>query len=164
MSMLFLLLGGNQGDKRQIFEQALARIKSQLGPIRQYSSIYETEPWGFESEAIFWNQVVLVQTALTPYEVLAHTQAIEKELGRVRHATQYADRLIDLDLLFYDQEIIQTPSLEIPHPRIHERRFVLAPLAEIAPNFMHPTFMKKVSELLSACSDPLKVKRLTPDV
>ncbi|SFE63556.1 2-amino-4-hydroxy-6-hydroxymethyldihydropteridine diphosphokinase [Sunxiuqinia elliptica] len=163
MSKLFLLLGGNQGDKRQLFEQALSRIESQLGPILLRSSIYETEPWGFESEALFWNQVVLVQTTLTPHEALTQTQAIEKDLGRVRHDTQYADRLIDLDLLFYDQEVIQTPSLEIPHPRIHERRFVLAPLAQIAPELMHPTFKKEVSELLVECSDPLNVNRLNPE-
>jgi 2-amino-4-hydroxy-6-hydroxymethyldihydropteridine diphosphokinase len=161
MAKLFLLLGGNLGDKRAVFEKALKLVESMVGSIVKYSSVYETEPWGFESDDLFWNQAVIVETDLDPQAVLLQTQLIEKKLGRVRHSGQYSSRLIDLDLLFYDDQIIKNDELEIPHPRIAERRFVLQPLVEISPEFIHPTFNKTIAQLLNACPDRLIVKKLS---
>lgn len=160
MSKLFLLLGGNLGNKKKIFPRALKLVESSIGSIICRSAIYETEPWGFESTDLFWNQVVLIETELTPWQVLENTQQIEKNLGRVRHSQQYSSRLIDLDLLLYDQLVLQSDSLMIPHPRMAERRFVLEPLAEIAPDYLHPTFNQTISQLLVVCPDQLHVKKL----
>lgn len=160
MAKLFLLLGGNLGDKAQIFKSAHERLSEELGPVVGVSAMYETEPWGFESDDMFWNQVLILETALQPEEVLAHTKAIELELGRVRKAARYASRLIDIDLLFYDNLVLHLPNLELPHPRIIDRRFVLEPLAEVAEDFVHPVFKQSIGCLLEECSDRLVVKRL----
>ncbi|HKJ41515.1 MAG TPA: 2-amino-4-hydroxy-6-hydroxymethyldihydropteridine diphosphokinase, partial [Sunxiuqinia sp.] len=128
MSRLFLLLGGNLGNKKQVFANCLKLIQSRIGEIKTASSIYETEPWGFESDDLFWNQAILVETKLKPEQVLKETQQIEHELGRVRKQDQYVSRLMDVDLLLYDDVVLQTSTLELPHPRMAERRFVLAPL------------------------------------
>ncbi len=160
MAKLFLLLGGNLGDKNQIFSDARKRLEEELGPIVQLSSVYETEPWGFESEDLFWNQVVVIETALDPIDVLKHTKAIELELGRIRKAARYTSRLIDIDLLFYDALVFHEPNLELPHPRMIDRRFVLEPLAEVAADFIHPVFQQSIVALLEDCSDELAVKRL----
>lgn len=160
MAKLFLLLGGNLGNKQQTFADAAHRIEIKVGNIQQRSSLFETEPWGFESENLFWNQVLVVDTKLSPQSALEATQQIENELGRVRHASQYSSRLIDIDLLFFDQTVLDTPQLQLPHPRIAERRFVLEPLAEIAPDFIHPVHRKLISQLLKECPDKLKVKKL----
>lgn len=160
MAQFYLLLGGNLGDKKQLFAQSLEMIESAVGKIIAQSAVYETEPWGFESDNLFWNQVVVVETSLQPLRILEEIQQIERRLGRVRHAQQYVSRLIDLDLLFYDQLIFQHPDLEIPHPRIAERRFVLEPLAEIAPNLLHPVLNKTAAQLLAECPDQLAVTKL----
>ena len=161
MAKLFLLLGGNMGNKRQLFEKAISRLEEELGEITQLSSIYETEPWGFQSEDLFWNQVVVINTVLSPEDVLKKTQAIELELGRTRKAERYVSRLIDIDLLFYDDLILRNPDLELPHPRMTDRRFVLKPLEEIAPNLVHPVFNQSIKTLLKNCSDPLHVLKLS---
>ncbi len=160
MARLFLLLGGNMGNKRQLFEKALSRLGDELGEITQISSIYETEPWGFQSDDLFWNQVVVLNTGWSPEDILKKTQAIELELGRTRKAEQYVSRLIDIDLLFYNDLVLRNPYLELPHPRMVERRFVLEPLSEIAPNFIHPVFNQSIKTLLKNCSDPLQVMKL----
>jgi 2-amino-4-hydroxy-6-hydroxymethyldihydropteridine diphosphokinase len=160
MSKLFLLLGGNLGNKEQVFAQTREMVENRIGTIINKSSVYETEPWGFESDDLFWNQVLLLETNLEPLEVLAEAQQIEKEMGRVRQSKQYASRLIDLDLLFYDGLILHAEQLELPHRRMAERRFVLEPLAEIAAGFVHPVLKKTVAVLLDECPDQLKVKRV----
>lgn len=160
MAKLFLLLGGNLGDKAQIFKSARQRLEEELGAIIETSSIYETEPWGFECDDLFWNQVVVIETKLTPVEVLKFTKSIELELGRIRKAARYTSRLIDIDLLFYDDLVFHEPDLELPHPRMIDRRFVLEPLAEVAAGFVHPVFKQSIIGLLEDCSDQLTVKRL----
>jgi len=160
MSKLFLLLGGNLGNKELIFAKALEMTVKRIGLLVSKSSVYETEPWGFQSEDLFWNQAVLVETNLKPLQVLEEVQHIETELGRVRHEGRYVSRVIDIDLLFYDDLIIQSPRLELPHPRMAGRRFVLEPLAEIAPDFIHPVLKKTMAVLRDECHDPLKVKKV----
>ena len=148
------------GDKKEIFKSCLKLIQSRIGEIRKRSSIFETEPWGFESDDLFWNQAILVKTSLKPTEVLERTQQIEQELGRIRKQEQYVSRLIDIDLLFYDEQVIRTSTLQIPHPLMAERRFVLAPLAEIAGEEVHPVLKKTNQSLLEECPDQLEVKKL----
>ncbi len=160
MAKLFLLLGGNLGDKAKIFGDARFLLEESVGLIIDKSAVYETEPWGFESDDLFWNQVLVIDTKLEPQAVLRNTKKIEAEIGRIRKAEQYVSRLIDIDLLFYDDLILQTEELEIPHPRMIDRRFVLVPLLEVASQKSHPVFEKSIEELLAACSDQLAVTRL----
>ena len=160
MVKIYLLLGGNLGDKKLVFEKATKFLKENVGAILQQSHIYETEPWGFESSDVFWNQVLELVTSLSPEEVLRQTQHIELELGRVRKERKYDSRIIDIDILFYGEEIIQLPNLEIPHPRIQERKFALVPLNEIAPKLKHPILQKNIDQLLAECTDQLRVEKV----
>lgn len=157
MIKLYILLGGNLGDKQQVFSEARARLNQQVGTITNQSAIYETEPWGFESDDIFWNQIIEISTTFSPEEILLQTQQIERELGRIRKATQYDSRIIDIDILFFGDQIIQTENLIVPHPRVQERKFALVPLSEIAPELIHPVFQKSIRQLLDECTDSLKV-------
>jgi 2-amino-4-hydroxy-6-hydroxymethyldihydropteridine diphosphokinase len=157
MIKLYLLLGGNVGDKQKFFSEARNKLAERAGEIVSRSSIYETEPWGFESDDLFWNQVLEISTNLSPEEVLVQTQQIELELGRVRKSDQYDSRIIDIDILFYDKLIINLENLVVPHPRIQERKFALMPLCEIAPDLIHPVFKKSIRQLLDECQDNLKV-------
>ena len=160
MIKLYLLLGGNLGNKQQVFAEARTRLEEQVGIISAQSAIYETEPWGFESEDLFWNQALELKTTLCPEGVLKQTQLIELELGRIRKEKQYDSRIIDIDILFFGDQIIKTANLTVPHPRIQERKFALVPLCEIAADFIHPLFQKSIRELLDECPDQLKVKRI----
>jgi 2-amino-4-hydroxy-6-hydroxymethyldihydropteridine diphosphokinase len=152
---VYLLLGGNLQDVAQTFLSAISKIKSTIGPVLLSSSLYESEPWGFESSNVFLNQVILVKSQLEPIQLLNRIQNIELELGRTRtvNADGFESRIIDIDILYFNSEIIQLPNLDIPHYALHERRFTLAPLAEIAPNFIHPIFNKKNLTLLNECND-----------
>ena len=161
MTKLYILLGGNLGNKQQVFSETWKRLEKQIGPITKRSAVYETEPWGFESNDMFWNQAIEIETELWPDEVLIQTHGIEEILGRIRKENQFDSRIIDIDVLFYGSEIVNQPDLQIPHPRIQDRKFVLVPLCEIAPELVHPVFKKTVCELLSECSDQLAVKKLT---
>lgn len=160
MTKVYLLLGGNLGDKRKIFDETTRLIVERLGPINGRSHIYETEPWGFLSEDLFWNQALELCVEISAREVLGRCQQIEKETGRTRKAEQYDSRIMDIDILFYGNEIVESPGLEIPHPRISERRFVLVPLNEIAPGLIHPVNQKSIAQLLAECPDPLKVQKV----
>jgi len=157
MATIYLLLGGNLGDKERIFSEARISLIDRVGEIRLQSAVYETEPWGFESPDLFWNQVLEISTSLPPEEVLAQTQMIEQELGRIRKEPQYSSRVIDIDILFYGNQIINQENLVIPHPRIQERKFTLVPLCEIAPNYIHPVFQKSIRQLFGESTDVLSV-------
>lgn len=154
----YLLLGTNMGDRAAMLTQALEEITEQVGPSVCVSSIYETAAWGNQRQPQYLNQVVQIRTALSPLALLEKTQAIEKKLGRNRHV-KWEARLIDIDILFYGDHVIDEPDLQVPHPYIAERNFTLIPLAEIAPMLVHPTFKKTVSELLGQTTDRLPVHR-----
>jgi len=161
MIRLYVLLGGNLGDKQKVFTETRARLSKVVGNITAQSAVYETEPWGFESSDLFWNQVLEISTSLSPEEVLWQTQQTELELGRIRKHNQYDSRIIDIDILFYGDQVINQRNLVIPHPRIHERKFALIPLCEIAPDLVHPGFQKSIKELLDECTDQLNVRKIS---
>ncbi|MGE5393735.1 MAG: 2-amino-4-hydroxy-6-hydroxymethyldihydropteridine diphosphokinase [Candidatus Saccharibacteria bacterium] len=160
MSKVYLLLGGNIGDKQQIFAQATSLLGERVGKITRRSSIYETEPWGFESSEMFWNQVLELEVNIPAKKVLQIILQIEHELGRIRKTSQYDSRVIDIDILFYDNQVIDWPELVIPHPRIQERKFVLVPLNELVPDMVHPGLQKSIYQLLGECPDQLKVEKV----
>lgn len=149
---VYLLLGANLGDRIAQFREATAQIRKRIGSVVRQSALYETAPWGVTNQPAFLNQVLVVETGLSPDDVLAQTQAIEQALGRVRHET-WGARIIDLDILYYDGLIQQTATLVIPHPYLHQRRFTLVPLADVAPDLVHPVLGKTTLELLAECED-----------
>ncbi len=150
---VFLALGTNLGHKEKNLEQARQQIAERIGFLSAVSSVIETEPWGFESTHSFLNQVVMIKTSLTPYQVLSETQGIEIEMGRTQKSgMSYQDRLIDIDIILYDNLIVESENLQVPHPLFHKRRFVLEPLAEIAPDLIHPLRKKSMLELLQDIS------------
>lgn len=150
MSRVYFSLGTNLENKNANLLRATDLIAEKIGTVSAISSVYETKPWGFESENNFLNRMLCVETALSPDEVLTVTQAIERTVGRRRKTTNhsYHDRLIDIDVIAYDNLILQSENLQLPHPLFHKRLFVLEPFNEIAPDFVHPVLNKKVKELL----------------
>ena len=156
---VFVLLGSNLGDRELLVNQASKMIGERCGKIVAKSRLYESEPWGFKSEHWFLNQVVKIDTALSPDDLMKELLEIEKELGRDRSVPHegYVSRPMDLDILYYGNEIIDTQMVTVPHPRLHERRFTLLPLCDIAPDFVHPTMKKTNLQLLDGCQDVGKV-------
>lgn len=154
-----LLIGGNEGDRMSLLVRAMIEIGKRIGMVSLLSSVYETEPWGFDASQNFLNQAIVVDTDLSAEEVLTQALEIEKELGRQRNGEGYASRPMDIDLIFFNSEVMYSERLTIPHPRMDKRRFVLEPLAEIIPNFLHPKLKKTVRELLEECADTGAVKR-----
>ncbi|GAB4011628.1 2-amino-4-hydroxy-6-hydroxymethyldihydropteridine diphosphokinase [Spirosoma migulaei] len=154
--MKILLLGANLGDRTLTLRRAIDLIAERVGLVVNASGLYETAPWGVTDQPTYLNQVLAVETMLEPEEVLTQTQAIEQELGRIR-LEKWGARVIDIDILYYDQLIWQTDTLTIPHPYLHQRRFTLVPLAEIAPAFVHPVLKKTTVELLEECEDESEV-------
>ena len=149
MALVYLGIGTNLGDKECNLNDAISLLSLQVGGVLCVSSFYRSKAWGFNSENEFLNAVVLVETAFSPFDLLLETQQVEKQLGRTaKTTTSYVDRLIDIDILLYDNCIIDQPTLKIPHPLIAERDFVLVPLAEIAPDLVHPVLGVKIRELL----------------
>jgi len=159
MTEVYILLGGNLGDKSKIFKETRKQISESIGPITKRSSVYATEAWGFESE-LFWNQALLSETTLQPHELMKQTQAIEIMMGRIKKSDQYEARTIDIDILFYGDIQLNTTDLTIPHPKIGDRRFVLVPLNEIAPELIHPVTGLSIQTMLKQCDDSLKVERI----
>ncbi len=158
MTQLFLSLGGNLGNTREIFEGAYPLIEKKIGKISVYSSIYQTQAWGPIPQADFLNQVLLVNTSLKAESCLAEILEIEREFGRERKE-RWGPRTLDLDILYYGDKVIAESNLSIPHPRIAERKFILTPLAEIAPTFTDPASRKTMVTLLADCSDKGQVNR-----
>lgn len=150
MAVLYLGIGSNLGDKEQHLEAAVSHIEELIGKIVSRSALYVTEPWGFSSENSFINAVVGVETVLSPRNVLDATKEIERQMGRTRKSSEgrYEDRIIDIDILLYDNWIIEEADLMIPHPLMSQRLFVMEPLCEIAPEFIHPVLRKSIKELL----------------
>lgn len=157
MPRLFLLLGSNLGDRALYLQQAQDKIASQVGFLHRSSGIYETAAWGKTDQPSFLNQVLEVQTTLSPEQALQAINLIEDEIGRVR-VEHWGSRIIDIDILFYDALVLHTQRLTIPHPQLHNRAFTLKPLAELAPDLDHPVLHKTMSQLLNECQDELEVK------
>ncbi len=144
----YLGIGTNLGDKATHIRRAVELIGQRVGTVLAVSSFYQSEPWGFVSDNRFLNVAVQVATSLSPMELLRETQSIEKLMGRTEKTTStYADRIIDIDILFYGQMVLDTETLKIPHPLLPERDFVVIPLAEIAPQLIHPTLHLRMEEL-----------------
>ena len=158
MNTVYLLLGSNMGDSEHTLTVAKNMIEKNIGKLTKSSSIYRTAAWGNEDQPDFLNQIIIISSSLSSSTVLKEMFGIEKEMGRVR-TTKNAARVIDIDMLFFNDEIIQTETLTVPHPQIQNRRFVLVPLAEISPDFQHPLLKKSSLELLSICSDKLNVQK-----
>lgn len=147
---VYFSLGTNLGEKEQNLRLAVRKIEERIGKVISLSAFYATAPWGFSSENMFLNAAVCVETELPPLSVLHLTQEMECEIGRAHKSVNgiYSDRLIDIDLLLYDNLVLDTPELKLPHPLMHERRFVMEPLVEIAPDLLHPILKKTMRELL----------------
>lgn len=156
MSLVYLILGGNRGNTEQIFSRAIDLVTSNIGLIKVKSSRYKSESWGFESD-LFMNQIIIVQTQLSPSEVLTQIQCIENQLGRTRTKKNYEARTIDIDILYFDDLVINSPDLIIPHPRIAIRKFVLIPLMEIAVDLIDPLSKLTIQEMLEKCPDKSSV-------
>jgi 2-amino-4-hydroxy-6-hydroxymethyldihydropteridine diphosphokinase len=154
VNSVYIILGGNRGNRRKNLLLAHHMIGMEIGKIHRFSNIYETEPWGFKDSKTFLNQVVEIHTSLKPLQVLEKARIIEAVFGhRLDNHVKYQPRRMDLDILFYNREIIHLPELIIPHPLLHERNFVLTPLCELAANFIHPVFNKTILQLKTDCKD-----------
>lgn len=159
MNKAYLLTGGNIGDRKLHLQQALEHIEQHVGRVTAASGIYETAAWGKTDQAPFFNQALEVNTPLTAEEVLNAVLSIEAAMGRLRHE-KFGPRMIDIDILLYNSAIIHEPDLVVPHPELHNRRFALTPLAEIAKDVIHPVYNKTIAILLQQCQDTLPVKKL----
>ena len=165
MGRLIILLGGNQGNITETFRRVVTKLNDKLGSVTEISGYYESEPWGFESEQNFINQVVEIDCSISATEVIKATQSIEREFGREKKSGKgYTSRPIDIDILFFDNFIVDSPELTIPHPRLHKRRFTLLPLAEKWADFIHPVKNKRVLQLLDECSDEGWVVRVNDEI
>jgi len=156
MNKIFLITGGNIGNRKKNLKTAAELIQERLGQIIQSSKIYETEAWGITNQASFYNQVLFIESKFSAEEILQKILKIEEGMGRVR-TIKNAARIIDIDILFFNHEVINEPNLNVPHPEIVNRRFVLTPLNELAPNLVHPVLNKSIHYLLANCKDELKV-------
>ena len=161
MNAVFLSLGGNQGHREQYLCRALREIEETIGSIKKRSSLYETAPWGSESASYFLNMVILLRTTLTAAAVLEQICSIENHLDRKRSMERNADRSIDIDILLFNDEVIETEKMIIPHPRMHLRNFVLVPFSEIEGGIMHPKLHRSFMELAMDCEDRLEVRKLS---
>ncbi len=159
MKDVYLLLGSNEGRRQLNIAEACTLIALKCGTITKYSSLYETAAWGLTNQQSFINQCIIINTNLRPENLLSALKEIEKQVGRIE-TIKWGPRIIDIDILFYSTEIINTPSLKIPHPLLHQRRFTLVPLNEIAGSFIHPVLKKSIPQLLEECADTLPVNNL----
>jgi 2-amino-4-hydroxy-6-hydroxymethyldihydropteridine diphosphokinase len=158
MNITYLLLGSNIGNSKACLTKAIMQIEKDIGDITRKSSLYSTAAWGNTKQPDFLNQVIIVETTLTALQTMQTILNIEKKMGRVR-TVKNAPRIIDIDILFFNKEIINLPQLTVPHPQIQNRRFVLVPLNQLSPNLKHPLLKKTVHQLLLHCADKLNVKK-----
>ena len=160
MNTVYISLGSNVGNREETLLKSIALLNEKAENVIAVSSLYETEPWKMNDVNGFINQVVELRTELSAEELMDTLLLIEQSLGRTRNSEKYESRTIDLDILFYNNDIISTEKVKVPHPLLHERRFVLEPLAEIAPAFIHPKLKKSISQLLLECKDSYTVARM----
>ena len=158
MNKTYLLLGSNMGNNKALLSSAAVQIVKKIGSITRKSSLYSTAAWGNTRQPDFLNQVIIVETELTAVQTMQTILNIEKKMGRLR-TVKNAPRIIDIDILFFNKEIIDNKDLTIPHPQIQNRRFVLVPLNQLSPNLRHPVLKKSVHQLLIHCPDKLNVKK-----
>ena len=156
MNTVYIQLGSNIGARESFIAKSMEQIEENIGEIITESSIFKTIPWGNKNQNNFLNSVIKIITPFDAFKVLQKSQEIENNLGRVRER-KWGERTIDIDILFYNSEIINTEELNIPHPLLHRRKFVLVPLSEIDPNYIHPILKKNIYTLLSECKDNQKV-------
>ena len=158
------MLGGNIGNRVDYLCRSVDLLRRETGKVLGMSAIYESEPWGFEHSDWFLNRAVVLKTNLSPHELLKSIQRIEQAMGRIRLGNTYQARTMDIDILFYGDLVIETPELSIPHPRIAGRMFVLKPMAELAPDLMHPVLHRTMRDLAEHCPDKSKVRKYPGDV
>lgn len=159
MNTTYLLLGSNMGNSRQQLLQAKKNIQQQIGKIIRQSNLYSTAAWGNTPQPDFLNQVIIVQTKLTAAQTMQSILTIEKKMGRIRNKKN-DPRIIDIDILFYNKEIIDNSNLIVPHPQLQNRNFVLVPLNQLSPNFKHPVLNKTIHQLLRNSPDKLTVNKI----
>lgn len=159
MNKAYLLIGGNTGNRCKNLENAVKHIEKACGQLLSVSHVYETAAWGKTDQEPFLNQALLITTSLSAEQLLQTVLSIENKMGRLRKE-RYGPRIIDIDILFYNNTVINEPALTIPHPALPQRRFALEPLNEIAAGYIHPVLKKSVQVLLDECPDPLEVKKL----
>ena len=156
MNTVYIQLGSNIGERESFITKSMYKVEDDIGKIITASSIFETTAWGNKNQNNFLNSVIEIKTPFDAFTILQKSQEIENNLGRER-SDKWGERTIDIDILFYNNKIINTKELTVPHPLIQKRKFVLVPLSEIAPNYMHPILKKNISTLLSECKDTQKV-------
>jgi 2-amino-4-hydroxy-6-hydroxymethyldihydropteridine diphosphokinase len=159
MTEVYLGLGSNMGEREKNLSDAILFLSKEAGTMLQYSSVWETAPWGFDAETSFLNMAISMQTGMEVEEFFSVMHSIESRLGRERSGRGYCSRTMDIDVLFWGSEVINRNGIMIPHPAIAARLFVLAPLNEIASDFIHPVSKMSVSEMLSHCGDRSEIKR-----
>jgi len=157
MNIVFLQLGSNLGERELLLQDAIAAVEDRVGKVVEKSKVYESTPWRVEGQDNYLNQIIKVKTEMLADVVLSTILDVEKDLGRIR-IEKWGERLIDIDIIFYNDAIIETAQLCVPHKHMHERMFVLTPLHNIAPDMMHPKYNKTVEELLQICTDTELVK------
>ncbi len=160
MNTAILLIGGNLGNRTDHLQRAVHLINQQAGQVTKVSALYETAPWGNVQQPDYLNQALQIATLLEPLSLLHAVMEIERVIGRIRQE-KWGARVIDIDIIFYNDAIVSLPELKLPHPRMQYRRFVLAPLNEIAPDWIHPVLQQPVSALLAACKDDLPAHKIS---
>jgi 2-amino-4-hydroxy-6-hydroxymethyldihydropteridine diphosphokinase len=163
MKEVYLLIGGNIGDRFYFLGEASRLISQQCGSISRSSAVYETAAWGKEDQPAFLNQVLVIHTALEPLELMTIILEIEQKMGRLRRERN-GERNIDIDILYYENDVVELPDLTIPHPRIYMRKFALIPLFELNPAKLDPVQQKTIQEMLESCPDNLEVRQCSRDV
>lgn len=157
MNLVYLHLGSNIGDRGGFLQRARSYIQDEIGEIINSSKVYQTSPWGVDNQEDYLNQALCVKTIFPAKDILSKVLYIEKMMGRIR-SVKWQAREIDIDILFFNNDIISTKDLEVPHPLLHKRLFVLQPLMDIAPIFIHPIYNQTISEMLESCSDLEKLE------